>query len=570
LVAAWVAVWAAPVPKRAEVPPELPPEVAAEWARAAQATYWLCAGTYGTVRHGEVIEWYFEPVPAGAMPAFYFDDPSRSPVCGNWIYPRTVPVDFSALPKPGRPFGLIFDSTRPPSVEDRLHQFDSLHTIHAGLDQMPGLSWLAPLAQLRGLSLAGSMKDFDTELRHLAGLKSLHALNLCYSDTTDAGLKHVAALRELQWLDLQKTQITDAGLQCLADLPNLMRLRLADTKIGDAGLAHVARHTDLTHLDLSGTGVTDAGLKHLAACRELVELNLSGTNVTADGLKALACLPRLRKLGLSKSHVNDFGSKVDDERYGLSATGATDRELEVLAACTELRELTLANARVTDASLKHLAGLKKLATLDLTRCNELTGAGLRQLAGLTSLNLTDTLLGDAGLEHLAALNGLTRLNLSFTDVSGAGLKHIAGLHNLAELDLSDSGVGDDCGELIARLPQLRRLDLYGTRGDQGYSVDAPLADGWLKHLAKCPRLESLRMPAASDKGLSFMAGAPALKHLAIEGTRGSSDITAEGVRALAASKSLTRVMLSQSRMSADELETLRKQYPRLMIYQADQ
>jgi hypothetical protein len=113
LVAAWVAVWAAPVPKRAEVPPELPPEVAAEWARAAQATYWLCAGTYGTVRHGEVIEWYFEPVPAGAMPAFYFDDPSRSPVCGNWIYPRTVPVDFSALPKPGRPFGLIFDSTRP-------------------------------------------------------------------------------------------------------------------------------------------------------------------------------------------------------------------------------------------------------------------------------------------------------------------------------------------------------------------------------------------------------------------------------------------------------------------------
>jgi internalin A len=586
LVAAWVAVRAAPVPNRAEVTPELPPEVATEWSRAAQATRWLYADTYGTTEHGNIIEWYHEPVPAGAMPAFYFEDLSRTPICNSWILPRTVPVDFSTLPKPERPFGLLFDSTYPPSEGDRLHQFENLHTIHAGLDQMPGLSWLAPLGQLRSLSLGGRMNDFDTELRHLAGLKSLHALKLWYSNTTDAGLKHVAALRELQWLDLQKTQITDAGLKHLAGLPNLMRLRLADTKIGDAGLAHVARHADLTHLDLSGTGVTDAGLKHLAACRELVELNLSDTRVTADGLKALACLPRLRKLNLSQN----FGleREAEPERHGLSATGATDRELEVLAACTELRELTLTGAQVTDAGLKHLAGLKKLATLDLIACRELTGAGLRPLVALTALNLSCTPLGDTGLEYLAGLKRLTRLNLSSTRVRGPGLKHLVGLHNLADLDLSYNYLQNDSGELIARLPQLRRLDLCRTgefdggdsaRGNSWLQhlatyariyfageLAAARGDGWLKHLAKCPRLDSLRLPTASDKGLRHMTSAPALKHLVIEGT---DTVTAEGVRALAASKSLTQLMLTRSRMSADELEVLRKQYPRLTIYQTD-
>lgn len=53
----------------------------------------------------------------------------------------------------------------------------------------------------------------DAAMKGLAGLKSLHSLNLGGTSMTDAGLKELAILKNLQALYLFHTGVTDAGLK---------------------------------------------------------------------------------------------------------------------------------------------------------------------------------------------------------------------------------------------------------------------------------------------------------------------------------------------------------------------
>ena len=84
----------------------------------------------------------------------------------------------------------------------------------------------------------------------------------------------------------------------------------------------------------------------------------------------------------------------------------------------ELRD----NEEITDAGLKELAGLKNLQRLDLSG-TKITDAGLKELAGLKSLQTLDlaaTQVTDAGLKELAGLKSLQSLNLARHEGDGRG------------------------------------------------------------------------------------------------------------------------------------------------------
>jgi hypothetical protein len=96
---------------------------------------------------------------------------------------------------------------------------------------------------------------------------------------------------------------------------------------------------------------------------------------------------------------------------------------------TKLQFLNLTNTKVTDAGLEHFEGLTELKLLNLTG-TAVTGAGLKHLKGMThleSLVLRGTKVSDAGLEHLKGLTQLWLLDLQDTKVSDAGLEHLKGL-----------------------------------------------------------------------------------------------------------------------------------------------
>jgi len=79
-----------------------------------------------------------------------------------------------------------------------------------------------------------------------------------------------------------------------------------------------------------------------------------------------------------------------------------DKQVELLRTFSSLEWLRLDGAGVTDASLTHLANLKKLQTL----------------------GLGNTLTTDAGLEHLQGLTNLEKLYLEDTQVTDAGVARL--------------------------------------------------------------------------------------------------------------------------------------------------
>jgi hypothetical protein len=103
-------------------------------------------------------------------------------------------------------------------------------------------------------------------------------------------------------------------------------------------------------------------------------------------------------------------------------THLTDAEMEPMRRWASLRVLLAPNTAVTDAGLAHLAGLRRLAFLDL-RGTRVTDAGLAHLekaTGLYRLDLDGTAVTDAGLTHLKGLERLKELNVAGTRVTEAG------------------------------------------------------------------------------------------------------------------------------------------------------
>jgi len=199
-----------------------------------------------------------------------------------------------------------------------------------------------------------------------------------------------------------------------------------------------------------------------------------------------------------------------------------DAGLKQLAGLKSLQTLDLCGTKVTDAGLKELAGLKSLKGLNLQQ-TQATDAGLKELAGLKGiqgLNLGGTKVTDAGLKQLASLKGLQVLALQGTPVTGAGLKELASLNGLQDLDLGGTKVTDAGLKMLAGLKSLQVLWLVHTK----------VTDTGLKELAslKSLRYLNLRETQMTDAGLKELAGLKSLQTLELRDTK----VTAQGIATL--------------------------------------
>lgn len=102
--------------------------------------------------------------------------------------------------------------------------------------------------------------------------------------------------------------------------------------------------------------------------------------------------------------------QVDGERC-ITLTGWDQNDYSVLARIPEAIVLQMANEDVTDATLKHLTGMRSLRELDVAG-SQVSDAGLKELEGLVTLEkltLSRTKITDAGLKPL--LDKLPKLKL---------------------------------------------------------------------------------------------------------------------------------------------------------------
>jgi hypothetical protein len=193
------------------------------------------------------------------------------------------------------------------------------------------------------------------------------------------------------------------------------------------------------------------------------------------------------------------------EKFG----NATNDDLALVRDLGRVEELSLAGAYVDDEGLQHVAALRRLTWLELTR-TRVTGPGLAHLRDLPLklLNLDDTAVDDAGLAFLERLPDLTFLFLARTRVRGPGLVHLAGLRALAMLDLDETPIDDD---------GLRYL--VGTSVIDLSLASTAVSDAGLVHLFRMPRLARVdlscsRVTAEGSKRLI------AMKHIRVENWTG--------------------------------------------------
>ena len=305
----------------------------------------------------------------------------------------------------------------------------------------------------------------DADVERIAAIKTLKRLDLSLTYVSDRGIEKLRGLDQLEELNLSSAEfITDAAIAFLRGHRRLKSLNLRGTDVTDTSLSYVAELAQLKSLDIGFTQITDVGLEHLASLAQLEELNLGGNKISGVGLHVLKLLPNLKKLsfyGIQRRNAGWCWAPV-----------VTDLELETISLLAGLEELNVGfgvalgaprpddlgpadgeaecriagGTRVTDLGLAKLASLKKLRSLDVSGAS-ITAGGVKTLAGfrdLRRLSLWNVKgIDDAAAVPLEMLANLTSLDLSNTPIGNDTLRRLGRLSNLRRLYVSETNVTAD-------------------------------------------------------------------------------------------------------------------------------
>jgi hypothetical protein len=281
--------------------------------------------------------------------------------------------------------------------------------------------------------------------------------------------------------------------------------------------------------DLGGTAIRDAR-------GHVTGVNLSGSWVGDTDLRRLNELPDLTWLDLSLTHITDQGMLEIKNLPGVEelnlyfAEYVTDEGVAALKGWKKLRRLNLHGTKIGDAGLEHIAAI----------------------ATLESLNVGSTLMSDVGLERLTQLTHLKELTMGGNELGDAGLQALRQMHGLTYLDLSGRQGTDknvwtiamtDTGlDAVLTLTELRELRFactsigVGIEGTRLGEVSVlSVTPQWLKRMDALRKLERLKVQGCGrigDDAIPALAALPALREADLQGT----GVTEKGVAALKAAK----------------------------------
>jgi serine/threonine protein kinase/formylglycine-generating enzyme required for sulfatase activity/Leucine-rich repeat (LRR) protein len=450
-----------------------------------------------------------------------------------------------------------------------------------------GLAHFKDCKDLTSLDLHGT-KVSDAGLAVFKDCVKLKRLDLQYTEVGDAGLAHLKDCTGLTDLGLWRTKVTDGGMSHLKGCHDLTSLGLTDTAVGDAGLAHVKGYKNLRGLSIGGTNVTDAGLAHLKDCKNLGTLRLVGTQVTDAGLADLAGLRQLTELDLTRTKVTPSGVEglakalpkckitwdggVVEPTVAVGPfTDADVRRIAALPAAEQVEEVrkelkkrnpgfdgevghkieggVVTEFRIVTDQVTDIAPIRVFSALRVLDCsgtwtNKSNGllAGLTplkamNLAGLTHLNLSNTRVGDAGLEHFAGCKNLTGLWLSHTSVSNAGMARFKDCKGLEKLNLKYTRVDDAGLSYFQGCNELSGIDLGGLE----------VTDAGLAYFKDCTKLTGLWLNSmkVTDAGLAHFKNCTSLIHLQLTNTQ----VTDAGLAWIKDCKHLTGLWLNGTKVT---------------------
>lgn len=278
--------------------------------------------------------------------------------------------------------------------------------------------WTASLGKFNrkkcNVSFARGFPDYltlrnckDADLQIISRVPNLRCLDIHASTLTPIIVREIAALKSLEYLNISDTPFELDWYKLLEALPCWTKIRIPPS--GDEenlfhypSLCHEARIAKLSrlasderrkaalrYLRYSESGVTsptqsvvkcvrlnqdsvcDAELRLLTAVPEIEEFYNSDGNITTDGLAHLARLPNLKLLELYFVPVTSLAplarcKKLEklcfSPQFGVMVDDEITKGLERL---TNLRSLTLRGDYYGEDTIRRIASLRKLRSLDI-------------------------------------------------------------------------------------------------------------------------------------------------------------------------------------------------------------
>lgn len=205
----------------------------------------------------------------------------------------------------------------------------------------------------------------------------------------------------------------------LSKLDHLRKLTLRPSKIPPMVL-DIRQLTALTGLSiLDMSGGRGSNFQHLSSIKELTALELSKCHISEQDVQEFSSLRNLTHLGLGSARLH----ATTLHKFVRQLSGLT--------------YLDLNNTRVVDDSLRQI----------------------RSLSLIQHLNLAFTQIGDDGMYYLRDLTKMTHLSLRATCVSDSGIVHILSMSRLEVLILAGSYIGDAGLQNLPQLGSLRFLNV---------------------------------------------------------------------------------------------------------------
>jgi hypothetical protein len=321
------------------------------------------------------------------------------------------------------------------------------------------------------LNLAASALEEVEVLREIANNRGKKRFILSDTSVSDNVFTALQKCVSAEYIDLSGTRIRGKGLHRLADLPNLSVLALNRTLLDDSGLAELSRLKSVRHIGIGETNVSYDGIKHLPSMT-LFSVCIGNNSLGKDSIELLCQIPTLEEVDVGFTRVTSSdvsrlcqklpklrmliacGTSVDDdwtirgvprslESINLSNTSISDRTLQVLAdEAHNIKHINVSSTLISDAGVRHLSICRRLTEL---KCNNtiLSGNGLSELrkcGELKSLCASSTRVSDSGLEWLQHTNTLQYIDISDNTITYRGLHYLRDHKGLWFIDVSGTSV----------------------------------------------------------------------------------------------------------------------------------
>lgn len=207
---------------------------------------------------------------------------------------------------------------------------------------------------------------------------------------------------------------------------------------------------------------------------------------------------------------------------------------------------------------KLIGSLSGIKVLTLYKC-PLTDENLALLANLPNVERVGIEGGkftDAGMKHMSGWKNLKQMtffhSLNKDGFTGSGAEHLAGLDRLENFGCGGSSFTDAGMEAVGKLKQLKSIRFWHCRN----------TDAGTEHLKNLPNLKSVWLapqftPRITDKSLESLAAIKSLEEVKITETK----LTWDGLQHLKKLPKLKKLILDETDISAEDMAKLVTELP---------